>query len=131
MLSYNNYYLTKYGITEENWNAMGKSGYLDDTTLLTTLLEFAKNSKLQDPYYKFFDVLRDVEANDKVLISHLETLDKYYHMGLINKLLYDHTYCEYYTGAAPQKKSDLAKFLKSEFSRFDYVMFHKYLSSMY
>ena len=128
---YNKYYLTKYGISEDDWNEMAIRGYLDDYPVLITLLEFAKHCKLQNPYYKFFEVLRNVEIRDKVLISDLETLDKYYHMGLINKLLNNHSYCEYYTGAAPTEKSYLAKFLKSEFSKFDYDKFHRYLSSMY
>ena len=128
---YNKYYLTKYGITEEDWNEMAIRGYLDDYPVLITLLEFAKNCKLQNPYYKFFEVLRNVEIRDKVLISDLETLDEYYNMNLVEKLLKNHCYCEYYTGCAPSKKEYLAGFLKSEYSTFDYDKFHRYLSSMY
>lgn len=130
-LSYHKYYLHEYGITEEKWDFMAGMGYLNDMGLIKTLLEFAKNSKLHNPYYKFFDVLREVKARDKVLISDLETLDKYYQMGLINKLLNNHSYCEYYTGAAPTEKSYLAKFLKSKFSIFDYNSFYEFLSNMY
>lgn len=128
---YNKYYLRDYGITKEQWEYMAARGYLDDYGVLETMLHFAQKCKLDDPYYKFFEVMRSVEERDRVLISDLETLDKYYHMGLINKLLTNHSYCEYYTGCAPKEKSYFAGYLKSEFSKFNYDMFHKYLSSMY
>ena len=128
---YNKYYLTKYGITEEDWNEMAIRGYLDDYPVLKTLLEFAKKSKLQNPYYKFFEVLKNVEVRDKVLISDIETLDQYYNMNLVNKLLKNHSYCEYYTGCAPSIKKYLADHLNSKYSKFNYDMFHRFLSSMY
>lgn len=124
-------YKTKYQISDSNWKGLIPTGIIDDDPILDTLFHFATRCKLDNPFYKFIEVLQQVEERDKVLIQDLETLDEYYKTGLVKRLLTHAGISEYYTGAAFREKKLLARHLKGEFSKFDYIGFHNFLSSLY
>lgn len=127
----NDYFLKQHNVTDEQREMLSSLGILDDDTILVTLLKLAEKTDAPNPYYKFVEVLRQVEKRDKVLISDLESLDEYYDENLVKELLTNHEISEYYTGGAFREKSQLAKYLNSEYSTFDYESFHKYLSGLY
>lgn len=125
------YFLKQHNVTDEQKELLSSLGVLEDDTIMVTLLKFAERSDAQNPYYKFVEVLKQVEKRNKVLISDLETLDEYYKMNLVDELLSNHELSEYYTGGAFRKKNLLAKHLNSEYSTFDYNRFHNYLSGLF
>lgn len=127
----NDYFLKQHNVTDEHKEMLQSLGILEDDTILVTLLKFAEKSDEQNPYYKFVEILKRVEARNKVLIEDLETLDEYYKENLVKELLTNHEISEYYTGGAFREKSQLAKHLNGEYSTFDYERFHNYLSGLY
>ena len=124
-------YSKRFRYARDKWNLLESSGILDDDAILETLFHFATKCNLENPFYKFIEVLHQVEDRDKVLIEDLETLDEYYKMGLITRLLTHAGISEYYTGAAFRDKKLLARHLKGKYSRFDYIKFHNFLSGLY
>ena len=127
----NDYFLKQHNVTEEQKEMLSSLGILDDDTIMVTLLKLAERSDADNPFYKFVEILRRVEKRNKVLIEDLDSLDEYYKENLVKELLTNHEISEYYTGGAFREKSQLAKYLNSEYSTFDYEHFHKYLSGLY
>lgn len=121
--------LKRHNVSEEKKLYLS-SWILQDYSLLKTLLTYAGNCETQNPYYKFIEICERVQSCDRVYIHDLETLDEYYKMGLVKKLLNDYELCEYYTGGAFKEKRRLANHLKREFNRFDYNAFHSFLAGL-
>ena len=121
--------LKAYNVPEENMIFLHSSWILDDPALLETLLKYAGNCETPNPYYKFIEIVERVKDCNKVYIFDLETLDKYYNMGIVKKLLSDPVLSDTYTGGAFTQKRQLASFLKGRYSKFDYDAFHNFLSA--
>ena len=122
--------LKQFNVCEEKRSYLRSMKIAEDFSLLKTLLTFADNCETQNPYYKFEEVLDRVEACDQVYIHDLETLDEYYKMNLVDRLLSDPMLSEYYTGGAFTQKRRLASYLKGQFSKFDYYNFRRFLSAL-
>ena len=124
-------YKQRFHVSDDNWKGLESSKVLDDDAILETLFHYSSNCRLENPFYKFIEILHQVEKRDKVFIEDLESLDKYYNMGLVNKLLTKPGISEYYIGGAFREKEMLARYLKGNYSRFDYIGFHNFLSGLY
>ena len=61
--------------------------YKDDIVLLNAVIRHSRNARTQNPYYKFFDVFDWVRMEGLLNYNHLETIDEYYKINIIDQLI--------------------------------------------
>lgn len=119
-------------LTDEQWGYLkvcnGFERRREDTPLIAAIVRFCKYAKTQNPYYKFFDILNDIELRDYVLYRDLMKLETTFKKPIFAYIL--NGKAENYIGSWPRNMEYLRKCIGKHNKTFNYDMFCKFIISL-